>query len=335
MGGLQPSDLIILAGRPGMGKTLLGRACAGSIVRTHSAAPESFATSFIYVKGPELLVKWVGDTEEAIRNLFEHARTHFKKWGYPAVIFIDEADALLTRRGVKTAAGMEQTVVPQFNAEMDGLEDSGAFVLLATNRLDILDPAIIRPGRCDRKFHVEPPTRENAPEYLEIHMRELPVARPATAQDLIQSAVAAWFGDKYPLYKLETDKGERVFTLANLASGAMMAGLVERATAHAIDRNLEAAEPDGLTAADFDAALADIHAEEFGVSHFDELREYIETERLELKNIVPCRNDADKAAPMPKSQSSMTLAIAVPVGGGQGTVKEVPEGDDKKKDWTN
>jgi proteasome-associated ATPase len=325
----------VLWGRPGMGKTLLGRACAGSIIRTHKADPESFATAFIYVKGPELLVKWVGDTEQAIRDLFEHAKQHFLKWHYPAVIFLDEADAFLTRRGTRTASGMETTVVPQFNAEMDGMEESGAFVLVATNRVEILDPAIIRPGRCDRKFHIAPPTIETAPEILEIHMRNVPIAhsgwadvQPCSKEQIIKTSTERFFSDKYPLYKLETDKGTRIFGLSNLASGAMLAGLVERATSYAIDRNLENPDPDGVNLGDFDLALEAIHKEQFGLNHYDELKEYIDTERLVLRNLVQCRSAEEVAAPMPQSETPETrvLAVAVP----SGSVYPMSDADKKK-----
>jgi ATP-dependent 26S proteasome regulatory subunit len=296
----------VLWGRPGMGKTLLGRACAGAIARVHKA--ESVATGFIYIKGPEVLSKWVGDTEEAIRGLFDHARLHYKHHGYPAVIFIDEVDALLTRRGTRTAAGMEQTVVPQFNAEMDGMEESGAFVLLATNRIDTLDPSILRNGRTDRKFHIEAPTIFTAPEIFEIHMRDVPVANQCSKEQLIEAVNKALFSQTYPLYKLETNKGMRVFTLGDIASGAMIAGLVERATSFAIDRNLDNPTPDGLRDSDFNDALTAIHSEQFGIPHFDELKEYVEDGKYEVTGLATCRSAADIDLPVSK-QPETAVAI--------------------------
>lgn len=312
----------VLWGRPGMGKTLLGRACAGAIARVHKA--ESVSTGFIYVKGPEVLSKWVGDTEEAIRGLFNHARLHYKRYGYPAIIFVDEADALLTRRGTRTAAGMEQTVVPQFCSEMDGMEESGAFVLLATNRLDILDPAITRPGRIDRWFRVEPPTLETAPEIFGIHMRDVPIASQCDKQQLIDVANKALFSQSYPLYKLETSKGSRIFTLGDLASGALIAGLVERAASCAIDRNMArcvgVTDPkdyppmEGLKVEDFTAALAAVHREQFGINHYDELKEYVDTEKLEVTNLAACHTAAEINTPIPKQPDSSVMAVAVPSG---------------------
>lgn len=309
----------LLWGRPGNGKTLIGRCCAGAIARAHGK--EGIETGFLYVKGPELLSKWVGDTEEAVRVLFTHARSHFQKHGYPAVIFIDEADALLMRRGMRTASGMEQTVVPMFNAEMDGMDTSGAFVLLATNRADALDPAITRPGRIDRKFYIAPPTKAAAPEVLSIHMRNVPVAADCSKEQLITMANDDFFSDKFPLYKLDTNKGSRIFTLGHLASGAMIAGLVERAVGVAIDRAIvqcpvdgKEEALDGLRPDDFAVATTAMHQAEFGMNHYDELKEFIENEKVEVLGITPCHTLAEAgmtstAAPAPEPMKVMAVAV--------------------------
>lgn len=310
----------LLWGRPGNGKTLLGRACAGSLARLHGK--EAQDTGFIYIKGPEILDKYVGESEDRIREAFAFGKAHFRKNGYPAVVFLDEADAILIRRGMRTAAGMEQTIVPMFNAEMDGIEDSGVFVLLATNRADILDPAIIRPGRIDRKIYVAPPTKETAPGIFEIHMRGVPVAKGASGEQLVSATTEALYSDKFPLYVIESQKGKSTFSLGDLASGAMIAGIVERASAIAIDRvvasrvaegmtaaqleklaakieksktmqdAVNATRPDGLglTQADFDAALVLMQREQYGMNHFDELREFIETGKLDVRSIETCHN---------------------------------------------
>src|SRR5271156_6019240 len=218
----------LLWGRPGNGKTLLGRAAAGSIARMHGK--EAQESGFIYIKGPEILDKFVGETEQRISEAFDFGIAHFKKYGYPAILFLDEADAILIRRGMRTAGGMEQTIVPMFNARMDGIEDSGVFVILATNRADILDPAIIRPGRVDRRVYVAPPTKENAPSIFDIHMRNVPVAKGVSKEQLISTTNELFFNDdKYPLYYIDTPKGRSTFGLGSLASGAVVAGLVERA----------------------------------------------------------------------------------------------------------
>lgn len=296
----------LLWGRPGNGKTLLGRAAAGSLARMHGK--EAQESGFIYIKGPEILDKYVGETEAQIGEAFDFGIAHFKKYGYPAVLFLDEADAILIRRGMRTASGMEQTVVPMFNARMDGIEDSGVFVIIATNRADILDPAIIRPGRIDRKIYVAPPTKENAPSILDIHMRNVPVAKGQSKEQIITTATDLLYSDKFPLYFLETKKGRSVFSLGSLASGALLAGVVERASAIAIDRviadkGVEGMDYDaiiklisskkcpeglGLTSADAENALIAMQKEQYGMNHFDELREFIETGKLDVTSIETC-----------------------------------------------
>ena len=320
----------LLWGRPGNGKTLIGRAAAGSLARMHGK--EAAASGFIYIKGPEILDKYVGETESQIREAFEYGKLHFKKYGYPAVIFVDEADAILMRRGSRTASGMEMTIVPQFLSMMDGIEDSGVFVLLATNRADTLDPAVLRPGRCDRRIYVAPPTQQNAPEIWNIHMKRSPMSKGVTKEQLIQATNDMLYSDQYPLYYIDSPKGRSTFSLGNLVSGALIAGVVERASAIAIDRNvavLAAAEKakqpkpafDGLRQDDFTAALAAMHKEQYGANHFDELREFIDTQKIDASNasIEQC-HDGQKITPQ-KTQpipSGQVVAIPIPAKKGGG-----------------
>jgi SpoVK/Ycf46/Vps4 family AAA+-type ATPase len=323
----------LLWGRPGNGKTLLGRAAAGSLARMHGK--DSAESGFIYIKGPEILDKYVGETEQRIGEAFDFGIAHFKKHGYPAVLFLDEADAILIRRGLRTASGMEQTIVPMFNARMDGIDDSGVFVILATNRADILDPAIIRPGRIDRKIYVAPPTKENAASIFNIHMRTVPVAKGASKEELITTAVESFYSDKFPLYLIETNSGSSIFNLGNLASGAVIAGIVERASATAISRVIAAnvaekmdfddivklsesvkkcPEGLGLMQQDFETALVAIQKEQQGLSHFDELREFIEIGKLEVKSIEVCHTGQKMEAKQEeRRQQQETQVMVVPI----------------------
>ena len=315
----------LLWGRAGNGKTLLGRAAAGTLARIHGKEAQN--SGFIYIKGPEILDKFVGETESQIREAFTAGKTHFKKYGYPAVLFIDEADAIMMRRGSRTASGMEMTIVPQFLSEMDGMEDSGVFVLLATNRADTLDPAVIRPGRIDRKVYVAPPTKLNAPEIWDIHMRRAPMSKGISKEQVIKATNEALYSEQYPLYYIDTPKGRSTFSLGNLVSGALIAGLVERASAIAIDRNIEAQENyanpkknyvlDGLRQTDFDAALVAMHKEQYGMSHFDELREFIDNKHLDgITNIEQC-HDGQKLVE-PKVPTGQVVAIPIPIKKGGG-----------------
>ncbi len=321
----------LLWGRAGNGKTLIGRAAAGALARMHNK--ESVESGFIYIKGPEILDKFVGETESQIREAFAFGKAHFKKYGYPCIIFIDEADAILMRRGMRTASGMEMTIVPQFLSEMDGIEDSGVFVLLATNRADTLDPAVIRPGRIDRKIYVAPPTKENAPSVWNIHMRNIPMSKGIKATDLIQTTNEALFSEQYPLYYIDSPKGRATFSLGNLASGALIAGIVERAQAIAIRRNVvsltgtetpdfaaivaaskQVEKFDGLRQEDFNNALTAIHKEQYGMNHFDELREFMDAKKIDqttITSIEQC-HDGQKITPQTKHPSSIS-GIAIPI----------------------
>jgi len=160
--GIDPPKGILLYGPPGTGKTLLAKAVA-----TESEA------NFVSIKGPEVFSKWVGESERAVRELFRKARQVA-----PSIIFIDEIDALAPMRGlISTDSGVSERVVSQLLTEMDGLERlEGVVVIAATNRPDIIDPALLRPGRFDRLIYVPPPDERARLEILKVHTRKMPLA---------------------------------------------------------------------------------------------------------------------------------------------------------------
>jgi transitional endoplasmic reticulum ATPase len=158
--GIRPVKGILLYGPPGTGKTLLAKAVA-----TESEA------NFISVKGPEILSKWVGESEKAIREIFRKARETA-----PCIIFFDELDSIATRRGVHTDAGVTDRIVNQLLTEMDGIQPlMGVVVIGATNRPDLLDPALLRPGRFDRIIKVPIPDFRARLEIFKVHTREMPL----------------------------------------------------------------------------------------------------------------------------------------------------------------
>ena len=159
--GVDPPKGILLYGPPGTGKTLLAKAIA-----TESEA------NFISVKGPELMSKWVGESEKAVREIFRKARMVS-----PAIVFFDEIDSLAPRRGFTSETQVTERVVSQLLTELDGLEPLREIVVIAaTSRPDMLDPALLRPGRFDRLIYVPPPDKKARLEILKIHTRKMPIA---------------------------------------------------------------------------------------------------------------------------------------------------------------
>ena len=158
--GIEPARGILLYGPPGTGKTMLAKAVAN----------ESNA-NFISVKGPEVYSKWVGESEKQIRDIFRRA-----KQVAPTIIFFDEIDALAPRRGMYSGSGVTETVVSQMLSEMSGLEElKGVVVIAATNRPDIVDPALLRPGRFDRQLLVPAPDEKTRLEIFKVHTKNMPL----------------------------------------------------------------------------------------------------------------------------------------------------------------
>ncbi|MEM2620588.1 MAG: CDC48 family AAA ATPase [Thermofilaceae archaeon] len=171
--GIEPPKGVLLYGPPGCGKTLLAKAVA-----TESEA------NFLSIKGPEVFSKWVGESERAIREIFRKARQ-----AAPAVVFIDEIDSLAPMRGLGYSdSGVTERVVSQLLTEMDGLEKlEGVVVVGATNRPDILDPALLRPGRFDRLVYVPPPDKTARLEILKVHTKRMPLAEDVDLERLAEA----------------------------------------------------------------------------------------------------------------------------------------------------
>ena len=290
----KPVKGALLFGPPGCGKTLLAMAIVTAIARMYGVdAREAMQSGFIYVKGPELLEMWLGKSEEAIRSLFARAKAHKKKYEFPAIIFIDEAEALLRKRGSGISSDIESTTVPTFLAEMGGMEESGALVLLATNRADILDPAVVRDGRVDVKVYVSRPTLESAGEIFNIHLKKVPLAGSLKKEDLALSAAKRLFSDDYRYYAINDRKDlktPKYFLLKHIVNGALIAGIVDKATTLAIRRDSEHPdkEPGGMKEKDLLDAIDMMFRQNTGLDHEEPLSEFIENEGIDPAGMEKC-----------------------------------------------
>jgi proteasome-associated ATPase len=292
----KPVKGALLFGPPGCGKTLLAMAIVTALAKMYGIdAKEAMQSGFIYVKGPELLEMWLGKSEEAIRSLFSRAKTHRKKYGFPAIIFIDEAEALLRKRGSGISSDIESTTVPTFLSEMGGMEESSALVLLATNRSDILDPAVVRDGRVDVKVYVSRPTLESAGEIFNIHLKGVPLADGLKKEEAADAAAKRLFSDEYKYYAVfdrKDPKTPKHFLLRHIVNGALIAGIVDKATTFAIRRDADHPDknPGGMQEQDLFDAVDLVFRQNIGLDHEEPLSEFIENEGIDVAGMDKCVN---------------------------------------------
>ncbi|WKD57672.1 Proteasome-associated ATPase [Corynebacterium capitovis DSM 44611] len=248
---LTPPKGLLLYGPPGCGKTLIAKAVANSL---SAQIGSGGTTHFINVKGPELLNKFVGETERRIRLIFERAR-EMASDGRPVIVFFDEMESIFRTRGSGVSSDMETTVVPQLLTEIDGVEGiANVIVIGATNREELIDPAILRPGRLDIKIRVSRPTREEVRDIFSRYLTDsVPHAEPIAA--LIDAAVDALFAPR-PFVRLElVDGTAEVLHYRDFVSGAMIANIVDRAKKLAIKDHIAGASTSGVTVEHLRAAV--------------------------------------------------------------------------------
>jgi len=249
---LEPPKGILLYGPPGCGKTLIAKAVANSLAKkvSEGAGRPDVRSYFLNIKGPELLNKWVGETERQIRLIFQRAKEKSDE-GVPVIVFFDEMDSLFRTRGTGISSDVESTIVPQLLSELDGVESlKNVVVIGASNREELIDPAILRPGRLDVKIKINRPDPDAAREIFRIYLSdETPVDRAELGgRDkaghlgaMIDETVAMMYGETPDNRFLEVtytsgDREELYFK--DFASGAMIENIVQRAKKEAIKRQI-------------------------------------------------------------------------------------------------
>lgn len=274
---------VLLYGPPGCGKTLIAKAVVSSIAdRLRKTSGKDIRGYLIHIKGPQLLNKYVGETERKIREIFLRAREKASKEN-PVVVFFDEADTMFRTRGTGISSDVEMWSVGQFLPELDGMEAlHNVIVILATNRPELIDPAILRPGRIDNKIKVPRPERNDAKEIFRIYLDGLPFSKKysdpahrlfkpeyqklngdtsAIAEYIVEKAVRRlWATDDYRykdndgnektadnrIIEVTYDDGmKEILYLKDLVSGALIADIVRRAKDVAIERERVAREREG------------------------------------------------------------------------------------------
>ena len=266
----------LLYGPPGCGKTLIGKATAYNLTKQLRAKTgNEMKEYFMHVKGPEILNMWVGESERIVRDIFATAREK-RREGFLPFLFIDEAESILGTRRASRHSNILSTLVPMFCSEMDGIDSlDDVVIILASNRADLIDPAILRPGRIDRKIKVQRPNRAGAREIYRIYLTDaLPYASSVThgasstgeavgrlIERLLETQFARRDENKFLEITLRSGRKEMVYR-SDLLSGAIIASIVERAKGRAIKRAIASAgtadsdtATDGITEDDLQSAF--------------------------------------------------------------------------------
>lgn len=271
---LKPPKGVLLYGPPGNGKTMIAKAVANALCEggydsngdgSISPAETRVKGVFLSVKGPELLNKYVGESERLIRLIFQRARERAAD-GNPVVVFIDEMDSLLRTRGSGVSSDVETTIVPQFLSELDGVESlDNVMVIGASNRVDMIDPAVLRPGRLDVKIRVGRPKTNQAIAIVDHYLTDdLPLENGVDAHALSAVLVHDIYetSERRHLCDVQEENGQwHALFLADVVSGAMLKNIVDRAKTRAVKESIETGSDVALTVPLLAAAVEDEYRE--------------------------------------------------------------------------
>lgn len=303
----------LLYGPPGCGKTLIGKATAYNLTQQlKRESGQEMREYFMHIKGPEILNMWVGESERMVREIFATAREK-RREGYLPFLFIDEAESILGTRRATRFSSILSTLVPMFCTEMDGIDSlNEVVIILASNRADLIDPAILRPGRIDRKIKVSRPDREGAREIFHIYLSPtLPYdpalvreagSVPAAIEVLVDRTVDLAFShrdeNRFLSITLRSGKKDTLFR-GDLISGAIISSIIERAKSIAIKRAINSREEEGISESDLRLSFEAEYAENDIFPPSDITEDWLQLLDYDSENVVkvsPIRPGTGKAS---------------------------------------
>ncbi len=297
-------------GPPGCGKTLIGKAILSDIIAKLGEKAEGqkeLQGRFIHVKGPEILNMWLGESERKVREIFQKAR-EYKQQGQFPFIFIDEAESVLGTRQALRINNISNTLVPMFCAEMDGIQSvRDTVVILATNRPDLIDPAILRPGRIDRKIKVGRPDRKGCEAILKVYLKKSLPIEAKNLEGMIEPFLDKLFmrtPDQETLHLTLRSAELKKLYWKDFISGAILEGIVLRAKERAIERAI-IGEPLVMKVDDLTRALETEFSENNILPSDSNMEDWLQLLDFDPKNVVRLRRpkDSDQAASETMSRS--------------------------------
>ena len=279
----KPVKGVLLYGPPGNGKSMLLEASASAMVGLHGR--KVLESGYIHVKAAELLEELVGRGEKNIKYIFEQGEAHFEKYGYPAIIAIEEPDAVFIKRGTGKSSDVERSMVDAFLAEMNYTH---SVVMLATNRPDILDPALLRDKRIDRKIYVGRPNEAASAKIIEMNLKGAPLEED-TGQ-LAKYAASEIFSGRFALYEITRKSGGVMkLCMQHIINGGMAANVAEEAKSISFKRDVASNTKSSTGRPELTKAIEIIFEGNAHLDHLDEIRDFVRDFKDDVEYIKPLR----------------------------------------------